>query len=137
MTSVTAGGGWPSGIIGYRLRRRFPYIVALRGSDVPGYSKRLWLLDPLVFRHVSCGVWRDSARLLALSDNLRRLAWRTGPGIDIDVLPNGVDTARFAPARARPPFGLLFVGRLIDARGHITSSRPWRGSPRTTPACAW
>ncbi len=109
-------GGWPSGIIGYRLRRRFPYVVALRGSDVPGYSQRLWLFDPLVFRHVSRRVWRDAARLLALSDALRRLAWGTLPGVAIDILPNGVDAVRFAPGTARSPFSLLFVGRLIERK---------------------
>ena len=41
-------GGWPSGIVGLRLARRQPYIVSLRGSDVPGYNKRLRVLDPLV-----------------------------------------------------------------------------------------
>ncbi len=109
-------GGWPPGIIGYRLRRRLPYVVALRGSDVPGYNKRLRLLDPLVFRRVSRQVWRDAARLLALSDNLRRLAWRTLPGIPIEILPNGVDIVRFAPGSSRPPLPLLFVGRLIERK---------------------
>lgn len=110
-------GGWPSGLLGYRLRRRLPYLVALRGSDVPGYNERLWLLDPLLFRSVSRRVWRDAAQVLALSDDLRRLAWRTLPGRAIDVLPNGVDTMRFGPAATPAPFSLLFVGRLIKRKG--------------------
>jgi L-malate glycosyltransferase len=110
-------GGWPSGLIGYRLRRRLPYLIALRGSDVPGYSKRLWLLDPLLFRPLSRRVWREAAQVLALSDDLRRLAWRTLPGKAIDILPNGVDAMRFAPAPTPAPFSLLFVGRLIRRKG--------------------
>ena len=41
---------WPSGVIGWQLRRRLPYIVSLRGSDVPGYNDRLKWLDPIAFR---------------------------------------------------------------------------------------
>jgi glycosyltransferase involved in cell wall biosynthesis len=110
-------GGWPSGFIGHRLRRQFPYVVALRGSDVPGYNKRLWLLDPLIFRHLSRRIWHDASRLLALSTALRALAWHTLPGAVIDILPNGVDTLRFAPGTARSPFMLLFAGRLIERKG--------------------
>ena len=38
--------GWPSGVVGYGLRARIPYIVSLRGSDVPGYNPRLRLARP-------------------------------------------------------------------------------------------
>ena len=41
---------WPSGIVGYVIRKRVPYLVSLRGSDVPGYNRRLRLLDPLLNR---------------------------------------------------------------------------------------
>jgi L-malate glycosyltransferase len=108
--------GWPSGIVGYRLRRRQPYVVSLRGSDVPGYSTRLRVLDPLVMRHVCRRVWGRSARIVAVSRNLRALAHETQPGARIDVIPNGVDVRRFTPG-AGGGQALLFVGRLIERKG--------------------
>ena len=39
--------GWPAGVIGRALSKQIPYLVSLRGSDVPGYSERLRWLDPL------------------------------------------------------------------------------------------
>lgn len=108
--------GWPSGIVGYRLRREMPYVVSLRGSDVPGYNSRLRLLDPLLMRHLCRRVWGGAARVVAVSRNLRALALETQPEAVIDVIPNGVDVRRFTPG----PDGassILFVGRLIERKG--------------------
>jgi L-malate glycosyltransferase len=110
-------GSWPAGVIGHAFRHRLPYIVGLRGSDVPGYNDRLRLLDPLVLRHLARRVWLEAERVLAVSDNLRELARRTGPDAVIEVARNGIDPERFRPG---PSFGradLLFVGRLIERKG--------------------
>ena len=108
--------GWPSGIVGHQLRAKVPYVVSLRGSDVPGYNARLRVLDPLLMRHVCRRVWGRSARVVAVSRNLRALALKTQPAALIDVIPNGVDVRRFRPG----PDGaasILFVGRLIERKG--------------------
>jgi glycosyltransferase involved in cell wall biosynthesis len=108
--------GWPSGIVGWRLRARMPYIVSLRGSDVPGYNERLRWLD-LAFRPLVRRIWRDAAQVSALSADLRALAWRTEPGLAIDVIPNGVDTRQFTPAGRGERNDILFAGRLIRRKG--------------------
>lgn len=115
--------GWPSGLIGYLLRRRFPYLVALRGSDVPGYSDRLKLLDRLIFRRLSSLVWRNAHAVSVLSRNLEQMALQTLPGARFHVIYNGVDSDRFRP---RPPstvppatLEMLFVGRLVRRKGVI------------------
>jgi glycosyltransferase involved in cell wall biosynthesis len=108
--------GWPSGIVGWRLRARMPYIVSLRGSDVPGYNERLRWLD-LAFRPLVRRIWRDAAQVSALSADLRALAWRTEPGLAIDVIPNGVDTRQFTPVGRGERHDILFAGRLIRRKG--------------------
>ena len=110
---------WPSGVIGWHLRRQLPYIVSLRGSDVPGYNHRLKWLDPVVFRPVVRRIWRDAQHVSANSRELRSLAWRTLPDIPIDIIPNGVDTVQFAPARRADRIDVLFAGRLIPRKGVI------------------
>jgi glycosyltransferase involved in cell wall biosynthesis len=108
--------GWPSGIVGLALSERVPYVVSLRGSDVPGYNSRLTLLDPLLMRRLVRLVWRRSARVTAVSRDLRRLAHQSAPQAVIDVIPNGIDD----DWAARKVFGgrdLLFVGRLIERKG--------------------
>jgi glycosyltransferase involved in cell wall biosynthesis len=108
---------WPAGPIGLALSKRLPYVVSLRGSDVPGYNERLRWLDPLVFRHVARRVWRDAAYVVAVSHSLRSLALETAPEARIDVIPNGVDTRLFRPGAGRTAVNLLFVGRLIERKG--------------------
>ena len=109
--------GWPAGLVGLALSRRLSYVVSLRGSDVPGYNRRLRWLDPLVFRHVARRVWRHAAHVAAVSPSLRELALETAPEARIDVIPNGVDTRRFRPGARDAGAGLLFAGRLIERKG--------------------
>jgi glycosyltransferase involved in cell wall biosynthesis len=112
---VHAFFGFPTGWICYRNRQGPPYIVSLRGSDVPGANARLKLeykiLGPLVFKPI----WRHAAALVACSGGLKSRALRFLPSAEISVIPNGVDLDRFSLA-PRDDGGqtlrLLTVGRL-------------------------
>ncbi len=115
--------GMPSGPIALLLRRLMgiPYVVSLRGGDVPGFvgEDRAWL--HALALPVILAVWHHSSGLLANSDGLAALARQTWPEAPITVIPNGVDTERFTPPadRLRPaaPLRLLCVGRLARQKG--------------------
>lgn len=110
--------GIPCGYIARRLR--LPYIVSLRGSDVPFYNPRFKWPDRLVFQRMSRKIWVHAAAVVANSDGLRRLALETAPNQKIDVIPNGVDTDTFFPAKTPRPDGslkVLCVARLIPRKG--------------------
>ena len=120
---VLAHFSFPAGRLAQCLRRRLgiPYSVVLHGSDVPGYQPArfgpaYWFLRPVVRR-----VWHDADRVVAVSEELKRLAWQTLPGAAIEVIANGVDTGRFDPAgRAEAPAGtirLVVVAQLIERKG--------------------
>ena len=89
--------GWPSGWIGYKLRKKVPYIVALRGSDVPGYNPRLKFLDNILFSSISKKVWENARKVITNSSGLKELALKTKPDQHIDIIYNGVDTDEFKP----------------------------------------
>lgn len=108
--------GWPPGLLGYAFRSSLPYLVSLRGSDVPGYSERLAAWDPLVFRRLSRRVWTEAGAVVAVSDSLRTLALRTCPDLNVQVIPNAADTMRFTPGPSTEPYTVLFVGRLIPRK---------------------
>ncbi len=95
---VHAFFGFPTGWLCYRTARRLPYIISLRGSDVPGANARLQLeykiLGPLVFQPI----WRRASALVACSEGLKRRALKFRPSSDIQVIPNGIDLERFHPA---------------------------------------
>ncbi len=111
---VHAFFGFPTGWLCYHTARQLPYLISLRGSDVPGVNVRLQLeykiLGPLVFKPI----WKKAGALVACSRGLKDRALRFLPSAAIDVIPNGIDLERFFPA-PRPdggPLRLLTVGRL-------------------------
>lgn len=112
--------GWPAGIIGYLLKKRIHYIVALRGSDVPGYNERLKVWDKILFKFVSLIIWKNAKSVIALSNNLRELANKTFQKKHMQVIYNGVDTKKYTPViRPSDTFNILFAGRLINRKGVI------------------
>ena len=118
--------GLPTGLLGLYVRfvLRKPYIISLRGSDVPGYDTTRWYLQPLhiVLRPVSRYLWSHAASVIALSRHLRDLAQLTTPQLDIKVIGNAVDAAMFPkkPASIHPdPIRLICVCRLVKRKGLI------------------
>jgi glycosyltransferase involved in cell wall biosynthesis len=99
----------PLGVLG-RLLKGVPYVVSLRGGDVPGNdpSLKLWhlLLQPL--RRMAL---RRAAGVVAASRSLQHMAARRD-GIRVGWIPNGVDTRFYSPpAQKVPGRRVLFVGR--------------------------
>ena len=112
--------GMPSGAVAWLLHKLqgIPYVVSLRGGDVPGfrpYDFKLYhrLISP--FLHV---IWRDSGAVVANSRGLRDLALAFDPKTGIPIIPNGVDVVRYAaPPRNWTPQALLSVGRVVHQKG--------------------
>jgi glycosyltransferase involved in cell wall biosynthesis len=95
-----------------QLRSSTPYVVSLRGGDVPGTEPRLrgfyWLLTGLR-RHIL----QHAHEIIAPSIGLKRLSEAADP-VSVRVIPNGVDTNYFTPSNDEKHLSLilLFVGRL-------------------------
>ena len=91
----------PCGFVSLLLKRKYglPYIVSLRGSDVPGYSERFKavyaFLKPLIKF-----IWREAAAVIANSQGLRELAQETNAKQRVDIIFNGIDTTAFVPNEA-------------------------------------
>ncbi|RPJ81138.1 MAG: glycosyltransferase family 4 protein [Acidobacteria bacterium] len=113
----------PSGAAAMLYRKRMPYIVSLRGSDVPGFSGRfLWLyrsIGPL-FK----AIWQRADAVVANSESLAQLARQTAGEIEIGVIPNGVDVERFSPGERRERGRtILVVARLVPRKDIETAIR--------------
>ncbi len=106
--------GFPTGWLCYRNAGKLPYIISLRGSDVPGQHARLQL-DYKILAPVFGAIWKKASALVACSNGLKERALRFIPSVSIDVIPNGVELDRFYPAETTEKPGvlrLLTVGRL-------------------------
>jgi glycosyltransferase involved in cell wall biosynthesis len=111
---VHAFFGFPTGWLCYRSTKKLPYIISLRGSDVPGKHARL-KLDYKILGPVFGAIWTKATALVAPSQGLKDRALRFLPSVMIDIISNGVDLDRFYPDqnKERPDIlKLLTVGRL-------------------------
>jgi L-malate glycosyltransferase len=108
--------GWPCGFIAYL--NKIPYIVALRGSDVPGYNPRLKNLDKIIFKPLSKLIWSNAKAVICNSKKLKELALETKK-LKIDIIYNGVDTKEFKPKKKNNKIlTLISTGRLIERKGY-------------------
>jgi glycosyltransferase involved in cell wall biosynthesis len=111
---VHAFFGFPTGWLCYRTANKLPYIISLRGSDVPGKHARL-AIDYKILGPLFKLIWKKAFALVACSEGLKERSLRFLPSATIDVIPNGVNLERFSPAQnkdRRDTFKLLTVGRL-------------------------
>ncbi len=111
----------PCGAVAWRIRQFFkvPYIVSLRGSDVPGYSKKYDKLYFFITRFVRL-IWSRSAAVVSNSEGLKKLALKTNDRQDIGVIYNGVDTGVFLPDKTQKQvetFTVLCASRLENRKG--------------------
>ncbi len=114
----------PSGFVARLLSKEFhlPYIVSLRGSDVPGYSERFKSMYPML-RPLTRSIWCGASKVIANSEGLRMLALQTDVKKDISIIRNGIDTREFFsiprkyPRDASVPFRVLAIARLTPRKG--------------------
>lgn len=115
--------GIPCGPLSLALQARYgiPYVVSLRGGDVPGFLKEELAWMHTLTRPFIRYIWRRAASVVANSPGLAGLAKQSWPEGAIGVIPNGVDVNQFSPPedRTRPasPVRLLCVGRLVRQKG--------------------
>ena len=112
--------GVPSGAVAWLIKKlyRIPYIVSLRGGDVPGfrpYDFRIYhqLVGP--FLRV---IWRNAAAVVANSRGLRQLATAFDSRFEISIIPNGIDLDSYKTNGRDWTFPrLLSAGRIVHQKG--------------------
>lgn len=88
----------PCGFLAYLVKIVFgiPYVVSLRGADVPGFSEKYdtfyRFAKPLVRF-----LWHRAAAVIPNSTGLSDLAKKTDPRQEMQIIQNGVDTEMFHP----------------------------------------
>ena len=112
--------GVPSGAIAWLLKKVFgvPYIVSLRGGDVPGFRPYDFQRYHKILTPFLRLIWKNASAVVANSNGLRQLASVFDASFDIPIIPNGVDLQEYATeVRAWSPPRLLSVGRLVHQKG--------------------
>lgn len=112
--------GVPSGAAAWLLKKscRIPYIVSLRGGDVPGFRPYDFKLFHKLVAPFLRVIWRQADSVIANSNGLRDLALAFDSSIEIPIIPNGVDGAKYKnESREWTPARIFSVGRIVHQKG--------------------
>ena len=115
----------PTGILSLSpiQKRKHPYIVSLRGSDVPEYDPFNQKLEKVhkILLPLTKSIWRNASAVVALSQGLKDIALKTAPDQKIDIISNGIEIDLFYPAatekKQNGPLKLITVSRLLERKG--------------------
>lgn len=111
----------PCGFLAYLMKLIYgvPYVVSLRGADVPGFSEKYdtfyRFAKPLVRF-----LWRNATAVIPNSTGLTKLAQKTDPLQQMRTIENGVDTETFHPdpeKRSAEQTVFLSTSRLTPRKG--------------------
>lgn len=118
--------GIPCGFLACCLKKKYkiPYVISLRGSDVPGYSERFDFIYKILAPLIKI-IWKKADAVVANSEGLKNLALKTKPDQKIEVIYNGIDTEEFKPlirslaskTKAKLLFRIICVSRLTERKG--------------------
>src|SRR5258706_867658 len=94
---VLAFFGMPSGAVAWLIKKlyKIPYIVSLRGGDVPGFRPYDFKTFHKMIAPFLRVIWHNASAVIANSNGLHDLAKAFNPRIDIPIIPNGVDLTHF------------------------------------------
>jgi glycosyltransferase involved in cell wall biosynthesis len=112
--------GLPSGAVAWLLKKlyRIPYIVSLRGGDVPGFRPYDFKLFHKIAAPFLRIIWHQADSVIANSNGLRDLALAFDSAIEIPIIPNGVDGNLYKnDAREWAPAKIFSVGRIVHQKG--------------------
>ena len=110
----------PDGPIGWVWKRTHgvPYIISLRGADVPTDEVKRFATAYKFLRPVFRGLLKDADAVVSVSNGLRAHAEKSAP-VPIEVIANAIDLSKFSPPLEKPAADtvrLLYVGRLVASK---------------------
>lgn len=111
----------PCGFLAYFLKLFFgiPYVVSLRGADVPGFSEKyntFYIFAKPLIRFL----WKRAAAVIPNSIGITELAKRTDSKQAMEIIENGVDVETFCPkseGKSYSPVIFLSTSRLTPRKG--------------------
>lgn len=110
----------PCGPLGLwaKIRYKIPYIISLRGGDIPGNDKNLVKIHARIAK-IRRLILRKSLSIVANSASAAQMAEKADM-MPVVNIPNGVDTKSFRPGNMSLPFlQILFVGRLAPEKNVV------------------
>ena len=110
----------PCGLLSWWLKKikKIPYVVSLRGADVPGYSERFAFIYKILTPIIKL-IWQEAHFVVSNSQGLKDLANQSAPKQAIDIIYNGIDVNEFFPRSdwEKATQNIITVSRLTKRKG--------------------
>ena len=118
--AILAFFGVPSGAVAWLVKKlyRVPYIISLRGGDVPGFRPYDFHVYHKLMAPFLRMIWKNAFAVVANSNGLRQLANAFDPRFEIPIIPNGIDLDLYRSSDRDWSFPrLLSAGRIVHQKG--------------------
>jgi len=109
---------FPDGIIALIAKRftRLAYIITAHGSDVPGYNPHRFLREHRLLFPLWNKVTQRASQIACPSEYLKSLILKQNSELQVDVIPNGIDSDKFDPGKQKQK-RILVVTRMLERKG--------------------
>ena len=106
----------PTGILKFGIHGTVPYVVSLRGMDIPGLQKNRYKTLSFLTSFVNKHVARNAASVTCLSKEAADVYRRFAPNIDITVIPNSIDFDAYTVKTSYQDkvVRIVSIGRLVS-----------------------
>lgn len=113
----------PAGAAARMLSKRFhiPYFLTAHLGDIPGGVPEKTGTWFRIFYPFTKKIWEDAERIITVSSFTRELAKQSYPGIEPDLIFNGVDTEVIKPdhLEVHDPIQIVFAGRFMEQKNPL------------------
>jgi glycosyltransferase involved in cell wall biosynthesis len=109
---------FPDGVTAWILKARtgLPYVLTAHGSDVPSFNPDRFKLMHKILAPAWHRIVAGADRIISPSQHLSHLIRQKQDQISVDLIPNGIDPAKYRADRARAK-RILLVSRLFERKG--------------------
>jgi glycosyltransferase involved in cell wall biosynthesis len=113
----------PAGAAARMLSKKFhiPYFLTAHLGDIPGGVPEKTGKWFRIFYPFTKRIWEGAARIITVSNYTRELAKQSYPGIEPDLIFNGVDTDAIKPEHleVHDPIQIVFAGRFMEQKNPL------------------
>ncbi|MDE7131852.1 MAG: glycosyltransferase family 4 protein [Lachnospiraceae bacterium] len=81
----------PTGILKYGIHKKIPYVISLRGMDIPGFRNDKYKLLSKLTRSINYSVVKSAVAVTSLSAAAGKYFTEFAPDIRLDIIPNAVE----------------------------------------------
>lgn len=110
----------PTGILKFGIHGKVPYVVSLRGMDIPGLQKNRYKGLSSITANLNRNITKNAAIVISNSNESASAYHKFSPNIAITVIPNSINfnSVQVKASYSNKISNIVSVGRLVSWKRH-------------------